>query len=506
MADYNINNYSSDELYAILQLNNPSSSDDIRAQTTKYIAQFAAEKNEDAVIFFQEIRAKLLSDNQSVQTENWWTHEALPQENSVQRDKITDRVQKIKVYDNDHLPMNRDQLGVNNIIDTKIAQDSLNPNLENITTRTINLDSQYRQSSTSFESMSTDYTLDLSEPLTNVLNIRLYSVQIPFAWYNIDNNYGNTCFWITIPGDDPSVIQISIPPGNYDPASLVSALNLAVANVPIVPPNSTTVPIIYSQTTGKITINLSNFEYNGVVITMPGTYITFYDFSNTLNCSNEICAPINNTFDTTLGWVMGFRDPIVELLLTGNTGFAIVNLYGPKYLILVIDDYNQNHIVNGLVTITEISSKLALPKYYTQDMPHNCSKNQSIIDINTDKVDIIYKNVITVGPTSPRILTQAQIYTINQIIKNRDRTTSYRGRAPTTSDTFAIIPIKKGSMNLGDVYVEFGGSMQDNKRVYFGPVNIERMHIKLLDDRGNILDLHGADWCVTLISENLYQY
>ena len=515
MADYNIDNYSIDELYAILQLPNPSSNSDIRTQTNKYISQYAAENNVDFVNFFQEIQAKLLRENQSIQTDNWWKHEALPQDNSVQRDKITDRVQRIKVYENDHLPMNREQLGINNTIDTKIAQDTLNPNLENITTRIINLDSQYRQSSGGLEAISTDYTLDLSEPLTNVLSLRLYSVQIPFTWYNIDSTYGNTCFWITIPSIDGSyVVQISIPPGNYTTDTLVNALNVAFASVNIA---STTVIVSYDTTTGKMTINLNGATYtnssglqvsiNTGVSTGSLAYITFYDFSNTLTCfNNELCASLNHTFDNTLGWVMGFRDPII-VLSTGNTGIAIVNLYGPKYLILVIDDYNQNHIVNGLVTITEISSKLALPKYYTPDMPFNCSRAHEInSQFNTDKIDITYKDTVTVGPTSPRILTQAQIYTINQIIKNRDQVVSYRGKAPTTSDTFAIIPFKKGSMNLGDIYVEFGGSMQDNKRVYFGPVNIERMHIKLLDDRGNVLNLHGVDWCITLISENLYQY
>jgi len=108
-------------------------------------------------------------------------------------------------------------------------------------------------------------------------------------------------------------------------------------------------------------------------------------------------------------------------------------------------------------------------------------------------------------PSAPRTLTNAQIYTANQIIKNRSKTTSFRAKAPTNSDTFAIIPIK-GSIKTGETYVELSGSLQDNGRIYFGPVNIDRLHIKLIDDRGNIVDLHGSDWSITLISESLYQY
>ena len=61
-------------------------------------------------------------------------------------------------------------------------------------------------------------------------------------------------------------------------------------------------------------------------------------------------------------------------------------------------------------------------------------------------------------------------------------------------------------MKTGELYSEFGGALQENKRIYFGPVDIDRIHLKLLDDKGFIVDLHGAEWCLTLISENLYQY
>ena len=108
-------------------------------------------------------------------------------------------------------------------------------------------------------------------------------------------------------------------------------------------------------------------------------------------------------------------------------------------------------------------------------------------------------------PSAPRTLTQSQLYTINQIIKNNDQNSNYRVRAPTTTDVFAIIPVK-GGLKLGDLYVELSGSLQDLKRTYFGPVDIERLRIRLLDDKGNLLNLNGSDWSIILISENLYQY
>jgi hypothetical protein len=110
-------------------------------------------------------------------------------------------------------------------------------------------------------------------------------------------------------------------------------------------------------------------------------------------------------------------------------------------------------------------------------------------------------------PSAPRTLTNAQLYTINSINNNNNNLTNYLAKAPTSSDILAILPVKTSTgVPTGSLLVEFSGSLQDSERVYFGPVNIERMAVKLLDDKGNILNLNGNDWCVTLIAECLYQY
>ena len=41
------------------------------------------------------------------------------------------------------------------------------------------------------------------------------------------------------------------------------------------------------------------------------------------------------------------------------------------------------------------------------------------------------------------------------------------------------------------------------KREYFGPVNISRMSVKLVSDRGNSVDLNNANWSFSLICEQL---
>jgi hypothetical protein len=278
--DTNVNNYTIPELLTIIGLEDESSitSTDILSKTNEYIYRFKNEYNNKLSHFFQDVQTKLLQyENQlqqknnppiyspnTKQTNEWYKYEALPQDNEVQQDKITDRFQKIQVYDNQHVPMKREQLGVNNIIDTKVAQDILNPNLENITTRFINLDSQFRQYSGGIESISTDYTLDLSDLLKDVLSLRLYSYQIPYNWYAIDSNYGNTCFWITDINLNLNV-PVYLSEGNYTSSQFVTELNSAFVSAGFTFTETTDIsansPVVYNTYNGKITIYLNGGVY-----------------------------------------------------------------------------------------------------------------------------------------------------------------------------------------------------------------------------------------------------
>jgi hypothetical protein len=554
-ADLNVNNYTISELLAILELDEPTNSE-IIDKTNELIERFTNENNERLVSFFTNIQTKMMKyiddldtggdpedleyQPDTSQSLEWWQNEALPQKNNpVQKDKITERKQKIDIFDTGQVPMNRQQLGVNNNFNLPVAQDVLNPNLENTTSRFVNLDSQFRQAA---DKSSTDYTLDLSDPLTNTLSLRMYSVQIPYTWYVIDNQYGNTCFWIVIPYNGKEYeAKVSLTPGNYTFTSFQTEFTTAIGNALITNPGSGDTPLIsINQSNAKVTINLNGWQYNTSdpavgVIPITGIdelnvgafdvnvnpYFVFFDFSGRRICSYK-CESKANTINGTLGWLMGYRLPIVPIYTSpGNTAVAIIDLYGPKYFILVLDDYNQNHINNGLITITETSKKLAMPSYYNTSLPYICVPNSPNPLINavdnvtngetnifglTDKIETGIGDRPVLLPSAPRTLTNAQLYTINEIMKNREQNTTFRGKAPTNSDTFALIPIKKGGISTGDLYVEFGGTMQDNKRVYFGPVNIDRMRIKLVDDRGYTVDLHGAEWCFTMKAELLYQY
>lgn len=536
--DTDVSNYTLSELMAIVELDDLDPTH-IMNKTYTLIEKYK-NNNPELSIFFKGIQSQLLQYSQGLYNENdeddaiypigekevddRYENEYLRQNDKNQTDKITERKQKIDVFGDEHVPMTRQQLGVNDTFNVSVKQDSLNPNLKNTISRFVNLDSQFRQLS-GINSNSTNYTLDLSDTLNNVLSMRLYSYQIPFSWYVIDTVYNNTCLWIT---DGDKNIPVTMPPGNYNSSEFVSQLNTSFTDASFV---FLRPPVSYNNVNGKITLNLYGGTYHNenVIFTISTTtIITFFDFTAHLVCQ-QTCLNNNNYLDQTLGWLMGYRVPYENVNQNGNTATSILDLIGTKYLILAIDDFNQNHVNNNLVSITEYNGTLKIPNYYSPDLPvvcvnaNNSNLSQIIEEANVESILNDQGNITDNGlliatkyeanfykrpivlPSSPRTLTQAQIYSINEINKNQN-VTNFRSKAPTTSDILAIIPIKTSGVSTGTVLVEFSGALQDNIRTYFGPVNIERLAVKLLNDKGHVLNLNGLDWVITLICDCLYQY
>lgn len=237
--DTNVGNYTLSELLTIAGIENDDINEDmIIARTNKLIKRFR-DKNPRLSTFFKGVQSQLLQYEQGLNTNSdedddndndgekinveprgssvegfgnmsneaiysrgdkqitdWYQNENLTQSDQNQNNKITQRKQKIGVFGNQHAPMKREQIATTDTFVLPVKQDSLNPNLKNTINRFVNIDSQFRQYTNGVDSISTDYTLDLSDTLKNALKLSLYSYQIPFSWYTIDAAYGNTCFWI----------------------------------------------------------------------------------------------------------------------------------------------------------------------------------------------------------------------------------------------------------------------------------------------------------------------
>ena len=141
---------------------------------------------------------------------------------------------------------------------------------------------------------------------------------------------------------------------------------------------------------------------------------------------------------------------------------------------------------------SQLGALICLSKYFNnKDNSLNC-----LTDSNFDN----YVN------DSSRTMTKNQLYSALQVNNFRKSIHDQNSKLDTYSvgNVFGIIPFDNKSLIWGESI--FMSDKNRFKRVYHGPVDISKMKVKLLDDRGNILNLNGNEWSMTMISTHLYSH
>jgi hypothetical protein len=510
--DLNIDNYSQEDILSLLNLSESEqvTYDDIIEATTPLINRYTREGNYDLANFFQQAQNQLLEDIDSDEPENiqyketsqlgnLWQNQAVSQKETDpnQANKTTDRKQQVQIFkQNDHFIMNKNQLGVNNTYQLPVAQGQLNPNLKNTTSRIVSIDSQYRENIAPFNpdpdstTSPTNYTLDLSDPIHNAISINVTAYQIPYTWYLIDAEWrSNNCFFI-----DSSAVSIAS--GNYSQTQLVQAIQTSISV------SMSNIDISYNPINGKTNI-INN--------TSSPITITFYDPTGELSCDSN--CKTTPKFNNNLGWILGYRgnttvpntDPLYgEMIYTvaasgGNIrSEAFIDVFGPKYFLLVLDDYQQNHLNKGLVGITPTQKYIEIPTYWNADLATS-TNGCANVENSSKKTPVYVQN-------APRRLTQAQLFTLNSTTQARSQTQRNRLSAPTNTNVLALLPLRGvNSLSPGQMLID-DFNLDDAERVYFGPVDLERFRVRLVDDQGYTVNLNGNNWSFTMAITSLYQY
>jgi hypothetical protein len=253
--------------------------------------------------------------------------------------------------------------------------------------------------------------------------------------------------------------------------------------------------------------------------------LVFYDAISFVYCNIGVTQ--NATWDSTLGWLLGFHSfteyalsdftQITESSLSSENykynvfdsqnykyaysynaptkkiaviGDVVLNTNLYNYFLIVLDDFIQNHVNSGLITITSLENDIALPTYASR------------ISYQCDPVTGL-KTAVSATNKLNTDLTSKQLYAMNQIIENRRTKSRSYASGPYLKDVFALIPMKMTGMQFGQTYMEFGGTLQNQDRKYYGPVRIQKLSIKLMNDKGQTVDLNGANFSICLVCEIL---
>ena len=71
-------------------------------------------------------------------------------------------------------------------------------------------------------------------------------------------------------------------------------------------------------------------------------------------------------------------------------------------------------------------------------------------------------------------------------------------------DVFAVVPLNVAGLNAGELFVKDGPTLQEQTRSYFGPVDIQRITVKLLTDKGTLVNLNQDNWSFSFVCEQLH--
>jgi len=325
-------------------------------------------------------------------------------------------------------------------------------------------------------------------------------------------------------------ITITINPGTYIITTLIDAINAQFNSNPQTYGSSMSTYNINNKDYVKLRLNVNK------VYTSADYNLVFYDPYSFIKCYAGSRGLQNTTWDTTLGWILGYRDYTqyslllsnqvinvdlgvpyylesfnskyyyTDISLNGQTINSIVKLTGDttlstnlyNYFLISLDDYMQNHLNDGLVTITRSQTSIPVPEYAKMS-------NEICDPVTGELIQVPVSQINNASQISSGSLTQKQLYSLNQSIVSQKNSSKSYSAGPFIKDLFGLIPIKTSGLPNGAFYIEFGGSLQNQERVYFGPVNIFKMGIQLLNDRGDVIDLNGSNWSFSFICEQLYR-
>lgn len=472
------------------------------------------------------------------------------------------------------------------------AQGYRNPTLQNIFLTWINVDSQYRQilptgsESTnciipgpprvhlplpsgatgpiSVQDSSTDFTITLANPITNVLAMTVGSIEVPMGgYYTFSDKYGNTAFEYDPTGTGENYICLKIPEGNYDASGIMQVMDTILQKVP----STSSAPRLYINQSNQKTYFAKPFGSTGPYSFRWHGLNKCGCCSNCKNCtpsSDELKCSHKNTgkkLNSTFGWQMGFRtktttSTLVDLIsnpvadghfqegITGTTSELIVssciwNQLGTKYLILEVDDFNRNRYSGtmGTMSMPMSNENFKLPKYakeISQVYPI-CDPSKTGVqqfgatgDTNSMASERVrfssnpgvtgksfyekFKRSCRKGTPANQIaikgqdtLTQAQKYTAQEIRGTQKNSCVNQYYAPQSSNMLFRFPVQRLSTNLQAAIVTPGPGIESGRR-YFGPVTLEKLRVRLLDDKGFTIDLNCGEISFSLITERLYQY
>jgi hypothetical protein len=429
-----ISDYSIDELFTLLSVTvTPTSSyqeiqQQIELSADNYIKQFQSLGKPDIVQFFKDVKKSLIG---------------------IKDIKSTN--EEIVISKNgEYVPFgdNKPTYGDNPYNSNNGAG---NPIYRKTVTTLLNIDSRFRND---FSPSSTDYTIVI-EPISNVIEMTLSDLELPSTYYPISTANQNNYFWIKTTDflNHEYFYYILIPDGNYYFQTLVEKINK-----------------IFEEVGLNMSISV-DLNYNNVGGIGEGTGLTTIGIQSTNDISNNSTNLGIKTFEIKF-------NGLSPTLLTGETSRSI----GPG-------SYNYNNYIKDYIRNNSRDYKQLFGFILGYRKPIYSGENRDYMSINSF---LFYKSESIIDLSGPKYF---------YLIIDDRQTSSHKG-FKTAGDLGILLDnviariSQKGQIFSIQSQNDF--SVYSQPRYYYGPVNINSLDIKLVDEYKNIVTLNNMDFSFTL--------
>ena len=440
-----INTYNINEMENLLKLKHPYIEEDLfnaktKMQTNVIGSNITQVKKEELSIFLDNIYNRLSNNLVKIDAKNY---------------------NDVKQYDGNHFII-------------KNENDKYSSTLENnkqinksIIKRTFTVDSLFRQNYDAIDNQSHNYTIQLPETINKAITMSISSLEIPLTYHNISEELNNNCFKIEVlntdstPTDISSLIQLTT--GMYESRYTGRLTSTQIKASNIITEINNKIRLSFSQLSGTIAEDICNnlifgtdnragfgvFEIDVSNITFFNTYSIKIDFdvNNNEKIINQTSGKemnsscYQNKIYQKLGWLLGFRNK--HIIISSNSRVGTSNKY------------------------SEISRSICYINY------------PRYIYIAIDDFQTSSRNYFSIASES--IIAPNIIGRINILSLLEEKTPFKQAAAP-------------------------GDFIYNNKHIreYFGPTDITKLKVSILDEYGRPFTLNNMDWSFILSFECFY--
>jgi len=403
--------------------------------------------------------------------------------------------QAIKLIDNTDLslennvilPMNK-QTGVNSF-NINYKSSNLNQIERDITTRIVNIDSIFRKNQ---QGNTNDFIYEFKDELKNVISYKLCSLELPNIWYTFSNPLQNNTFTIEVKnystgvvdglGDliyDTTSYDITIPEGNYNITELTNVLNNLLINSGL---GASYVIFEINPYTGKSIFRaktVTDVEFIGDPKPFDG------DLSlNPLYFSPDF--EFELLFDLPNDRSIRQQQKAIQLQYNGN----IQDLSGQPDLFNIYNfrlrpiEYNCGYIL-GFIKES-----------------YNVIVSDININLTKESTPITYKCYLESSGYYGNIINKYLFLKIDDYNNSRyNNFISDNINNSNTDNILAKIQVNNGSFSM--IYNNNSDFIK-KEREFFGPVNIKKIKVTLVDRFNRVVDIGDSIFSLTLEVNQIY--